>query len=843
MRREHHRRYQGRFTRLAILSRSLTAPAAAGVLLVLAAPLVIMPAQGNAQSATYRVTFEGKFTASALASGVSVPSGEHFTTFIGAVHNGNVTFWSSGGTASTGVEYMAELGGTSTLANEVRAAEPNALYVLQGSDGSIGPTGSSTINTVTLTTGHPRVTLLTMVAPSPDWFVGVSGLSLRNAADDGWQPSLTVDLFPYDAGTEEGTEFSLNNIATSPKGAITSIKGTGKFSNEPIASLTFTLQAAAPEITSATTFTVDEGTTAVATLTAEDQDSTVADLAWSKAGGADADHFTLSAAGDLAFAAAPDYENPDDADGDNVYEITVQVSDGDNTDTADIRVTLRNIIELLTELTGPSSTDYAENGAVRVATYTASSEADWDGITWILTGDDKEHFSIDNPPGVLRFHIDPDADNPFPKLPDYEMPDDGDVKNDYEVTVFAGAGTPFTSLDPLSVTVTVTDENEAGAISLTTVRPKAGSVLTATLTDPDGVTPGTVMWQWERSTGPNAWVVIAGEEAASYMPTAADTNAFLRVTSTYDDEHDLAHSVQKATANVVTGPLLTALEVTTDAATANPARAMNPAFRGETLHYAIGCNGSDTMRVTLRAPPGARVAVDGMVPSGNSTGDMTATVEVTPTSDVPISVTDRNGAHTVYHVHCLNAQFYQIEAGRYAGAEGVFEDLLLFRHAGHLVMMDNNGVPRFRGLRSDARQRTWFFRVDPDGVYRYASAAQGNTFDILDQHLEVIDSQVSTVAPLRGKDQHAFAILPNGNYLLMSYELKVRDLSHLTFIDENGRPYVTHPLTDSAIQIITRDHCCPVKSRIESIGWGHRGIRLGSRMAGVPVKGAFFRIA
>ena len=42
---------------------------------------------------------------------------------------------------------------------------------------------------------------------------------------------------------------------------------------------------------------------------------------------------------------------------------------------------------------------------------------------------------------------------------------------------------------------------------------------------------------------------------------------------------------------------------------------------------------------------------------------------------------------------------------------------------------------------------------------------------------------------------------------------------------------------------ITSDHCCPVKSQIESIGWGHRGIRFGSRMAGVPVKGAFFRIA
>ncbi len=53
---------------------------------------------------------------------------------------------------------------------------------------------------------------------------------------------------------------------------------------------------------------------------------------------------------------------------------------------------------------------------------------------------------------------------------------------------------------------------------------------------------------------------------------------------------------------------------------------------------------------------------------------------------------------------------------------------------------------------------------------------------------------------------------------------------------------VGNPVPEVSVQIID-DHCCPVKSRIESIGWGHRGIRLGSRMAGVPVKGAFFRIA
>ena len=444
MRRKHHRRYQGRFTRLASLARSLTAPAAAGLLAVLAALLVIMPmptqAQGNAQSATYRVTFEGKWTTSATATGVPVPSGAHFSPLIGAVHNDSATFWSSGAMASAGVEGVAELGDTGTFKSEIKA-NMNAVAVIEKSLPS-GGTPTATVD-FTVTTAHPLVTLLTMIAPSPDWFVGVSGLSLLDAQGD-WLASHTVDLFPYDAGTEEGTEFSLSNAATSPQGTITSIKGTGKFSNEPIATLTFTLQEAAPEITSATTFPVDEGTTAVETLDATDQDSAVADLEWSKAGGADAGQFMLSTAGVLAFAAAPDYENPDDADGDRTYEITVQVSDGDNTDTADIRVTLKNVIELLTELTGPSSTDYAENGAVRVATYTASSEADRDGIAWQLGGDDAEYFSIDNPLGVLRFHIDPVDPSLFLQPPDFEAPVDDDDDNVYEVIVLAQAGSALT---------------------------------------------------------------------------------------------------------------------------------------------------------------------------------------------------------------------------------------------------------------------------------------------------------------------------------------------------------------------------------------------------------------
>ena len=192
----------------------------------------------HAQSATYRVTFEGKWTTAATATGVAVPSGAHFSPLIGAVHNAQVTFWSSGDTASAGIESMAEVGGTSTLKSEINA-NSHALSVIERSD-NIGTTATVTVD-ITLSPSHPLVTLVTMIAPSPDWFVGVAGLSLLDAQNE-WLASHAVDLFPYDAGTEDGTAFSLSNDATDPQGTITSITGTGQFSTAPIATLTFTRQ-------------------------------------------------------------------------------------------------------------------------------------------------------------------------------------------------------------------------------------------------------------------------------------------------------------------------------------------------------------------------------------------------------------------------------------------------------------------------------------------------------------------------------------------------------------------------------------------------------------------------
>ena len=64
------------------------------------------------------------------------------------------------------------------------------------------------------------------------------------------------------------------------------------------------------------------------TVTATDVDAG-ATLTYSIIGGADAAKFTINATtGVLTFVSAPDFEAPADAGANNVYDVTVQVSDG-----------------------------------------------------------------------------------------------------------------------------------------------------------------------------------------------------------------------------------------------------------------------------------------------------------------------------------------------------------------------------------------------------------------------------------------------------------------------------------------------------------------------------------
>lgn len=102
----------------------------------------------------------------------------------------------------------------------------------------------------------------------------------------------------------------------------------------------------APVLTATTAVIIDENTAAVpADLSASDVDSS--DLTYAITGGADAALFQIDAeTGEISFIAAPDYENPGDAGGDNIYDLTVSVTDPDGaSDSADIAVTVRDVTE------------------------------------------------------------------------------------------------------------------------------------------------------------------------------------------------------------------------------------------------------------------------------------------------------------------------------------------------------------------------------------------------------------------------------------------------------------------------------------------------------------------
>lgn len=186
-----------------------------------------------ADTAEYQIVFDSTWSPETHPFG-GFPSNEHYSPLIGATHSEEVFFWEVGGLATSGIESMAETGSVSAFENEIdEAIDANAAEQIINGPGMTSSPSSVSINSVEVSIDFPLLTLVTMIAPSPDWFVGVSGLPLLDENGD-WVNELEVMLFPYDAGTEEGDGYSTNNPATNPIEPIARIAGQSPFSSEPL---------------------------------------------------------------------------------------------------------------------------------------------------------------------------------------------------------------------------------------------------------------------------------------------------------------------------------------------------------------------------------------------------------------------------------------------------------------------------------------------------------------------------------------------------------------------------------------------------------------------------------
>lgn len=193
-------------------------------------------------TARYQVVFHA--TWSALTHPTNFPTGSaHFSGLVGGTHGDSVHFWRDGETASEGIRIMAELGGKSTLLNEIARAIANGAAHFQLSGGGIATSPGSVSLTFPqpMRRDFPLITLVSMIAPSPDWFVGVDGLNLIEGGQ--WTSNKVVTLYGKDAGTDSGVSYGSPDLVTIPRGVVTQFSGFPALQNGsivPFGSFTFT---------------------------------------------------------------------------------------------------------------------------------------------------------------------------------------------------------------------------------------------------------------------------------------------------------------------------------------------------------------------------------------------------------------------------------------------------------------------------------------------------------------------------------------------------------------------------------------------------------------------------
>ncbi len=126
-------------------------------------------------------------------------------------------------------------------------------------------------------------------------------------------------------------------------------------------------------------------------------------------------------------------------------------------------------------------------------------------------------------------------------------------------------------------TPSVEAADRPGTVSLFPARPRVGTVLSASLSDPDGLegggsgpaaSSGAVSWSWARSPDGNVWTRIeAYGEGDSYVPTEEDEGMLLKAEASYTDGHGSGKSGQAVSSAGVgarePGPELTVTEIVT----------------------------------------------------------------------------------------------------------------------------------------------------------------------------------------------------------------------------------------------------------------------------------------
>ena len=181
---------------------------------------------------------------------------------------------------------------------------------------------------------------------------------------------------------------------------------------------------------------------------------------------------------------------------------------------------------------------------------------------WSLSGLDMGDFTIDAITGELMFNM----------APNYEMPMDADMDNEYQITVEANDGTNTATLP---MTVMVANVDEMGRVTFwrdgadtTDAAIMAGDMLGGAVDDSDG-NPGDTFpiemytriaaanvtsWQWAKTMDKMddaSWMDIVVATNAEYEVMDTDAGYYLRARAMYDDGEGMDKMASEMTEGMV----------------------------------------------------------------------------------------------------------------------------------------------------------------------------------------------------------------------------------------------------------------------------------------------------
>ena len=139
----------------------------------------------------------------------------HFSGLIGTAHDSDYRIVRDGQPPSPGLERLSEMGKHDPLDAEIKAAIAAGDALALTESAPLKDFSKTATAEVMVDDAHQWVTLVAMIAPSPDWFAAVTDVNLlENGA---WVASKTVDATAWDSGGDDGTTYLAADKDTNPK--------------------------------------------------------------------------------------------------------------------------------------------------------------------------------------------------------------------------------------------------------------------------------------------------------------------------------------------------------------------------------------------------------------------------------------------------------------------------------------------------------------------------------------------------------------------------------------------------------------------------------------------------